>query len=88
MTASFSSFYPFSFWDPEVPSLPFAQQLTSAFFIDQIKNQLGIFFFFFFFFFVAVPLPTALNRRRLRCLELTEGTAEEKIHSHMTVGHV
>jgi hypothetical protein len=30
-----------SSWEPEVPPLPFAQQLASAFFIDQIKNQLG-----------------------------------------------
>jgi hypothetical protein len=30
-----------SSWDPEVSLLPFIQQLVSAFFIDQTKNQLG-----------------------------------------------
>jgi hypothetical protein len=31
----------FSSWDPDVPPLLFTQKLASAFFIDQIKNQLG-----------------------------------------------
>lgn len=30
---------PFFFWDPEVLSLPFTQQLSPVFFIDTVKNQ-------------------------------------------------